>query len=314
MIKISYSRVNCYLSCPYQHYLRYVEKLSKKGKSRPLSFGSDFHKLLELRGDKDKLKKGFNEIKESYYDLTPQNQEELGENYLDDLLTIFKDYQKVYKDSAIPDKTEMNFDIELGKYQKEPVVFTGVIDELYETEDGLLIGEHKTFSRKPDMLFIVMNTQKCLYAKAVQLLTGVLPHKVMWDYIKSSPAKEPIWLEKSQRFSESKNESITHYSWRRACKSRGITDKEILKKGNAYAGNIHNFFFRITEDYEPNMVNEIFNSFVYTAKDIVRQGEKNKSRHTGQNCSFCDYKQICYAELTGGNVDYIKKKDFEERS
>lgn len=313
MIKVSHSRVSCYLSCPYSHYLRYVERLSKKGKSRPLSFGSDFHKLLELRGDKSKLKDGFKDIKNTYYGLSPQNQIELGDNYLDDLKTIFNDYQKVYKNHGLPDKTEMKFDIEMGKYHGEPVIFTGIIDELYETESGLIIGEHKTFTRKPDMLFIVMNTQKCLYAKAVQFLTGSLPSQVMWDYIKSTPAREPIWLEKSQKFSEAKNDYITPYSWRRACKSRGITDPSELKKGNMYSGNVHNFFFRLTEDYIESMVDDIYASFKYIAKDIVRQGEKNRCKHTGNNCSWCDYKQLCYAELTGGNTDYIRQKDFEER-
>ena len=46
---ISYSRVQSYLGCPYSHYLRYVRRLSKKKPERPLYFGTDFHKLLELR-------------------------------------------------------------------------------------------------------------------------------------------------------------------------------------------------------------------------------------------------------------------------
>lgn len=293
------------------HYLRYTEKLKRKGKSRPLSFGSDFHKLLELRSDKTEVKKAFSHIKETFYDLDPKNQYELGDTYLEDLKTIFQDYTKVYKNEILPDKTEQVFDIQIGKYDGEPVIFTGVIDEIYELEDGLKIGEHKTFSRKPDMLFILLNTQKCLYAKAVQLLTGVLPHKVMWDYIKSTPAKYPTVL-KSGKFSQAKNENITKYSWARACKEHGIKDKEILKKGSElYGGNTSNFFFRLEEEYIPEMVDEIFDGFKYTAKLIAKQGDRNKAKHTGANCSWCDYKQICYTELTGGNVEYVKKKDFE---
>ena len=119
---------------------------------------------------------------------------------------------------------------------------------------------------------------------------------------------------KSGRFSEAKNENITKYSWVRACKEKGITDKDVLKKGSKlYGGNTSNFFFRLEEDYIPEMVDEIFEGFKYTAKLIAKQGELNKTKHTGTNCSWCDYKQICYAELTGGNVEYVKKKDFEGR-
>lgn len=314
MITVSHSRVQTYLSCPYAHYLRYVENIIKKGKSRPLSFGSDFHKLLEVRTDKKAVKPTFEAIKEAYYDLDPQSQLDLGDDYLQDLKQIFTDYMKLYKEAPVPYKTETKFEIPIGKYRGEVVVFNGVIDELYENEAGLTIGEHKTFSRKPDLISIVMNTQKCLYAKAVQLLTGVLPLEVMWDYIKSSPAQEPIWLEKSNRFSESKSNNITTYSWLRACKSKGISDPEILAKGKElYGGNTLNFFFRYNEEYIPDMVEEIFAGFKYTAAEIVKRGEKNKTRHTGPNCSWCEYKDICYAELTAGNSEYVRKKDYVER-
>lgn len=314
MITISHSRVQTYLNCPYAHYLRYVEKIIKKGKSRPLSFGSDFHKLLELRKDKKAVKSAFKTIKEAYYDLDPASQMDLGDDYIQDLKEIFTDYMKVYKGTSIPDQTETKFEIPIGKYHGEVVAFNGVIDELYETETGLIIGEHKTFNRKPDMVTIVMNTQKCLYAKAVQLLTGTLPQEVMWDYIKSSPAQEPVWLEKSNRFSEASNNNITTFSWERACKRRGITDPDIVGKGkDLYAGNIYNFYFRYNEEYIPQMVDEIYSGFKYTAIEIVKNGEKNKTRHTGPNCSWCEYRDICYAELTGGNVEYVKERDYTER-
>lgn len=315
MIAISHSRVQSYLSCPYSHYLRYIEKIVKKGKNRPLSFGSDFHKLLELRADKAAVKSAFSSIKESYYGLDSISQADLGDNYIQDLKEVFIDYMKFYKGTPIPNKTETKFEIPIGKYRSESVIFNGVIDELYEREDGLLIiGEHKTFSRKPDLVTIVMNTQKCLYAKAVQLLTGSLPHEVMWDYIKSSPAQEPIWLEKSQRFSEASNNNITAYSWERACKKKGIEDPDIINKGKElYGGNIHGFYFRYNEEYVPEMVDEIFEGFKYTAREIVNRGEKNKTRHTGPNCSWCEYRDICYAELTGGNAEYIRQKDYTER-
>lgn len=314
MITISYSRVQTYLSCPYAHYLRYVEDIIRKGKSRPLSFGSDFHKLLELRKDKKAVKAAFSNIKESYYNLDSTSQAELGDDYLQSLKDIFIDYMKVYKGATLPNQTETKFEIPIGRYHGETVVFNGIIDELYEQEDGLLIGEHKTFSRKPNLVTVVMNTQKCLYAKAVQLLTGVLPKEVMWDYIKSSPAQAPIWLEKSQRFSESKSNNITEYSWIRACKSKGISDQKILAKGKElYGGNIYNFFFRYKEEYIPDMVEEIFAGFKYTAAEIVKRSEKNKTRHIGQNCSWCEYKDICYAELTGGDAKYVRKRDYKER-
>lgn len=167
---ISYSRIFSYLSCPYQHYLRYYRKLNKKKPERPLYFGTDFHKLLELRNDPKKLRLAKTQITDSYYEMPGSWQSDLGENYVEDLFTIFSDYQSIYADTPQPQVTEKDFAIEVCKYRDEPIVFVGKIDELYlQKRKGVKtvkIGEHKTFSVKPSMDVLVMNPQKCLYAKA----------------------------------------------------------------------------------------------------------------------------------------------------
>ena len=307
--------MSLYLSCPYAHYLSYVQQLEPKMPARPLFFGSDFHKLLELRNSKKQLKQAYKGIKETFYDLPAKSQAILGENYLDDLKTIFKDYQTIYKDCVLPDLTEEKFEIPIGKINGEPVNFVGVIDELYfRDKKTIIIGEHKTFSTKPDLSMLMMNTQKCLYAKATQKIYGILPQEVMWDYIKSTPSQEPIWLEKSKRFSEAKNNNVTPMSYKRACKKLNITDQEILAKADNYEGNIPNFFFRLNVEYIPDMVERIWDSFKYTAKEICKNAENNKTMNVTRNCSWCKFQPICYAELTGGNVNYTIEKDYQQKS
>lgn len=313
-MQVSYSRVSSYLSCPYKHYLSYVECLTANKPIRALHFGSDFHKLLELRGKKSELKNALKEIEDTYYDMLPSHQAELGENYIESLKCIFKDYLKVYKKEPLPDVTEQEFLWKIGKYKGEPVLLKGFIDGLYKTENGIVVEEHKTFSRKPDISSLVMNVQKCVYAKATHFFTGQFPHSVMWDYIKSTPAKEPVWLEKAQRFSTAKSNQITPYSWLRACSERGIIDDDLRKEGVAlYKGNIAEFFFRVNLDYAEEMVDSIWEGFLYTVKDICRQGEKNKTKNLTYNCSFCSFKPVCYAEMSGGDVEYIKEKDFTKK-
>lgn len=317
-MNISHSRVCSYLSCPYQHYLRYVECLTSNKPCRPLSFGSDFHKLLELRGRPEELAAAKQEITRKYYDdLKPKYQEELGEDYLWDLSNIFHDYQEVYKDAPIPTKTEQEFRIPMATYKGEKIYFKGVIDELYlyksksTGKKRIKIGEHKTFNKKPDMALLVMNQQKCLYAKAVENMYGMLPESVIWDYIHSTPADEPIWLEKSQRFSSSKSQKITPYSWHRACEKRKITDEGILAEGDKYAENIPNFFFRVEQDYIPEMIEDIWEGFKFTSKQIVKEGHLNKTKHISPSCSWCQFQPICYTELTGANRDYTIETEYE---
>lgn len=244
-------------------------------------------------------------------------QGELGDNYIEDLFNIFKDYRRVYKGVRQPQVTEHEFELDVGTCKGEPIVFVGKIDELYLLKHhgvkSITVGEHKTFSNKPNMDILIMNTQKCLYAKAVQFLRGILPDKVKWDYIKSTPAAEPIWLEKSKRFSEAASTKITPMSWKRACKSHGILDPEIIRKGDRYKSNIPEFFFQVELDIDPAMVEVIWDGFMYTAKQIIRFGEKNKTRNVTRDCSWCPYHDICYTEMTGGDVQYVIGRDFKER-
>jgi len=314
-VNISYSRVSSYLRCPYAHYLGYIRKLKLNKAIRPLHFGTDFHKLLEERNDPEKLKQAKKDIKEKFYAMPASWQSDIGDEYLSEIASIFKDYSTVWKDSPQPQKTEHKFELDIGNFKGEPIKFVGVIDELYlykhNGEKFTKIGEHKTFSRKPDQNTLVMNVQKCLYAKATQIERGSLPRTVIWDYIKSTPAKEPIWLEKSSRFSDAKSDQITELSWNRACKKRGIDDPEIIKHGqDLYGGNISNFFFKAEMDLLPEMVDSIFDGFLYTCKQIVKQGEKNKTKNVTQDCGWCNFRDICFAEFTGGDIDYLLQKNY----
>ena len=313
MITMSYSKVSSYRSCPQQHHWRYVKGLLPSSVGRPLNFGSDFHKLLECRTNIDRLKEVRQYIEDKYYDMPVSQQESLGDTYIDDLFSIFEDYQQRWKDASLPVTTEHEFFLPMGKYKDEEVVFHGIIDELYADESTgelSIIGEHKTFTNKPDMSILAMNQQVCLYAKAVEQEFGVMPRKVRWDYIRSLPAKEPIWLDKSQRFSEASNSQITPYSWLRACKNRGITDEAILRKARLYEPNIDNFFFRCEMEIYPDMVNSIYKDFKVTVKDIVSKGISNKTKHVSRDCSWCEYQPLCYGQFTGADLDYIIGKDY----
>lgn len=317
-MKISNSRFDTYLRCPYAHYLRYYEGLEVKHKDRPLVFGGDMHKLLQYRGDPKKLKRTRREIGDAYYALSPLEQQKLGgDDYIVDLSMIFEDYMDIYKDSPLPNHTEREFKIKVGSVKGEPVVFHGIIDEVYKRKRKgkkvVRLGEHKTFKKRPDMNTLVMNTQKCLYAKAYFLKTGILPEEVMWDHICSIPASEPIYLEKSKRFSTAATKRVTPYSFLRACQRLEITDKTVLAQAANYAQNIPEFFFKTPMEIVPEMVDIVWEGFMYTARDIVRQGHKNKTRHLTRDCHWCEFRDVCNAELSGQDAAGIIKRNYTHR-
>jgi CRISPR/Cas system-associated exonuclease Cas4 (RecB family) len=308
LIKVSYSRVSSYLNCPQRHHFKYIQNLRVKKPARPLFFGGDFHKLLQYRHNRVALATVKDEILETFRNMPVAFQNELGDDYIDDLFTVFEDYQRYWKGEQKPIKLEKEFLIQIGKYRGEPVYFHGIIDEIYEDN---VMGEHKTFSSMPNMSSLALNSQVCLYSKANQLETGEYFTKVLWDYTRSSPAKYPIWLDKSKRFSEAQNSNITPYSWERACKERGIEDESILSIGNKYAPNLSNFFFRHTIEIVPNMAETVWESFKYVTKDLIKRGGSNTTKNIGRHCDWCDYRAICFAQYTGADVDYVIKTDYK---
>lgn len=310
-MNISYSRASTYANCPQEHFWSYVVGISPKKPARPLYFGSDFHKLLELRGNNKLLAEAKNNIKDTFYDMPAQFQSDLGDDYVSDLFTVFDDYQKVWAGEELPAETEHWFEMPLGKYKGETVNFVGVIDEVYH--GGTKLGEHKTFSTAPDISTLIMNQQINLYAKAYEMETGIKPKYVQWDYIRSKPSAQPIWLDKSNRFSAAANSNITPFSWARACEERGITDPKVLAQGNNYSQNIPNFFFRHNLEINPNMVETVWSDFKDLAREIATKGSTNKRKNITRDCSWCNYRPLCYAEFTGADIDYIIKKDYEER-
>lgn len=316
-MNISYSRVASYMSCPYAHYLGYELGVRSAKPQRPLYFGTDFHKLLEVRNDEKALSEAKEAIKDTYYEIPPQWQSELGPDYLEELFCIFSDYCDIYRDAPIPSITEQEFELPMFEFRGEPYLFKGKIDEVYKRksratgEKFLKVGEHKTFNRRPDNNTLVMNIQKNLYAKAVNILYGILPKSVIWDYIHSKPAPQPIWLERSKRFSEAKSQQITPYSWLRACKEHSITDKKVLARAEEFRGNVPAFFFRVEQEYDPIMVEETWKGFKFQAHLIAKYGHKNKTKNMTRNCSFCQYRDICYTQLTGGNLDHLMERSYE---
>lgn len=310
MLKVSYSKVSSYLHCPYKHWLSYVANLSVNKAERPLFFGGDLHKLLQYRHDKKLRNVAFREIKSTYHDLTRRQQADLGDDYVDDLKTVFLDYQEVYKESPLPIETEHEFLIPIGKYKGEPVYFHGLFDEEYK---GLRLGEHKTFSTMPTMDLLAMNVQVNVYAKARELEKGKKFKTVQWDYIRSKPAQPPIWLEKSERFSEAANNNITNLSWLRACEEKGIDDYKILSKAENYKQNLSNFFFRVPIVLLPVMVDTIWDDFVLAVREVISKGDTNKRKNVSRDCGWCSYRPICFAEFTGIDVDYVIKKDYVTR-
>ena len=69
-------------------------------------------------------------------------------------------------------------------------------------------------------------------------------------------------------------------------------------------------FFDVKERYiTPEVAEKMFNEF-----NSIRCDGKNKKKHMNSlTCKMCSYKDVCLAELTNVDVEYILEENFERR-
>lgn len=309
MLKISQSRLGAWKRCNYLHYLKYVERIiPKSAKNRPLYFGSDMHLLLEnhtSNTDLSGIKKVFEEITERYNQLSAQELNDLGGDYLNELKTIFMDYKYCYLPFNT-DKREVEFNLELRK----DVIFNGKIDAIIEEENELTIVEHKTFNNKPSSIVFDMNAQSLLYAKALRLMGYAnKPIKVLWNYIHSKPAQEPVIVD--GKIKATKNNKVIPQSFMRTAKTIGMPFGEARNQSLEYSCNIENFYFRKETTLFDTAVDNFWSGTMNDIKMIYKYGEKCKSKNITKDCGWCDYQPICVLELNGGDVESLKKSQYK---
>ena len=57
----------------------------------------------------------------------------------------------------------------------------------------------------------------------------------------------------------------------------------------------------------------MYDGFVYTCKDIIRRGSKNTTKNITRDCAWCEFRDICMAEMSGGDRDYVIKERFKTK-
>lgn len=280
----SFSKVNSYITCPYQHYLNYVEGWKPKQKSRALSVGSAIHECCEHYRKKELDKFDFNQTSE--IDLNKWL--ELYKKYS----TIEQDYEFVFIEKTFKCRG-----------------FKGIIDGLVKNKrtGKLWLYEMKTFSQKPDEFQRLFRPQPYVYYEQLKN-KGIKVEGVIWEYVKSDLPKEPELL-KSGKLSQAKTQNIIPDTIISACERYGLDVNDYQGLIEFSKQNIQNYF-DVKERYiVPEVAEKMFNEF-----NSIRVNGKNKKKHMNPlTCKMCSYKDICTCELTGGDTEYLLEMNYEQR-
>ena len=312
LFNVSNSKVKTFRKCHYAYHLRYVEKIRKKVKSRPLQFGTLAHGVLDHWAEGNDWMKMLEDVYKKHSKVFKAEREAYGE-LIDDVRTIMTGYfdywgEKSMRYERIKGRSaEHVFNVEIIK----GINVTGKIDFKGVTKERgkqlRWLGEHKTFNRKPSDDERWRNLQSSLYIRINDILGWSSVEGMCWDYIWSKPPQTPGVLQDgsmSQKMIDTLPGRIIDL-----LKSEKIPPKRYQAFIDRVAEtNYPRYFDRVYTPVNNDVVQNIVNDFVETAREMMDKHGKVKDKNIERHCSWCDYQDLCRAELQGLDADYVRQR------
>lgn len=317
--KVSHSKVKTWRRCRYLYHMKYVKKLRRKVKGRPLQFGSFVHEAIEeyqKSGNFKKTIKKFNLEIEKVFD---EERAALGlDRLVEDATAVTHGYLETWADDGLTYKVvEAEVEIPLV----DGIVFVGKVDAIVEDSEGYIwIFERKTCKTIPEEDIRLTDIQTVMYWWAVPNMTLKVGKRIyrfkdirgiIWDYVRSKAPSIPEPLKKGG-FSRA-NIDTTWGVYKQALLDNGLDPDDYEDMRQKLAGKEESFFRRIKLPYSKSMQDQVVRDFKETAMEMRILHGIAMDRNLDFTCSFCDFKNPCVAELRGSDIDLMLKKDYEVR-
>ena len=312
VVKVSQSRVKTWDRCKQAHWYKYVEKLERVVKSRPLRFGSIMHELLEAHANKKDPFTTLAEIEKDQGNMFRSQREELGE-ILWAARIIMEAYLEYYSDHPIRylklngQRSEHELEVEIS----DGIILVMKLDAIVKTPNKLRwLLENKTGKILPDEDDRWRNLQTSVYFKGCELLDMKPFDGVCWNYIRSKEPSRP-GINQNGKMARRTNCDTLPDVVRAVAEENDIDD--YLEQLEWAEERVDTWFKRIFTPVSPRVVDSIFGDFVTTSREIADFGKVKHQRTIDRHCAWCDYEAICRAELTGGDSDFVKEREYEKR-
>ncbi len=185
-VRLSFSRIDTYQTCPRQFRYRYIDRLP--GKPAPaLSFGTSVHDALERFYDRKlPVEPSEDELVDMLFESWDSSG--FGDMSRDEQMSWYRQGQDVLRryhrrvtgSYRLPVATEAWFELPFG----DDAVVVGSIDRVDADVDGSLrIVDYKTNKRVKDRSRVAGSLQLAIYALACEHLYGELPVSVALDFV-----------------------------------------------------------------------------------------------------------------------------------
>jgi hypothetical protein len=201
------------------------------------------------------------------------------------------------------------FCVQLGKKHE----LEGIIDWVFEDEQGLWVADHKTVGQIPDAEVNFTDAQTTMYFKAAQLL-GLDPLGTVFNYIKTKTPEKPALLKNGSMSRANIDSDVLTYMT--AVKNAGLDPKDYEDMVEKLRGKT---FYKRQRIPRPDKLVEGLTADCITTMDIMDALDKHKQdthyRCISKNCSWdCEYAPICFAELAGRDTTAMIDLNYEERT
>lgn len=210
LLRLSYSKMDVYLGCPYRYKLCYVDQNYSSSSTLPLEIGTLCHHVLELKGnmkqanktvDYDALKeilfhgcdteteknkthiKGVNELKKIYWEEWGTKDNKSGMNYDEKIQLFLTNVLPTRMED--PDWEIIGTEIPFSFVYDDKVLVTGFIDRVDRNKHTgeFRITDYKTSKAVYDSSKIKTPLQHIFYDMAILHMYGVLPVEHVYDFI-----------------------------------------------------------------------------------------------------------------------------------
>lgn len=316
MPSVSFSRAKLWRRCHKAHDYRYNQRLQRKRRAVPLVRGTILGEMLDARAftamglkkkDPYKILAKYNKI---HAKLFMEEREKYGD-LPNDMRRLFEGYERKYANEGL---TYLGVEDFVALDLVKDIRFIGYIDKRVKDEQGrAFLMDHKSHKYIPDEDQRFADLQKTFYVWAwneinsTQKVTGF-----MWDYIRTKAPTIPEQL-KSGELTQRANIDTDYWTYLgeiKRLKLDPIPYKDTLARLKKQADKI---YIRVPMPNPPKaLITNVLADLKQTAVEI--HTSKNKDRNMTPMCpSTCEFFQICRAEVSGLDHDFVRKTEYEER-
>jgi hypothetical protein len=314
MLIVGFSRLKAWRRCHRLYTYRYRQFLKRRRPRVQLIRGTILHAMLDAAAKGNSPLEILAEYEKEYRKLFLEEREEYGD-LINDCRQIFQTYQRTYWDDGYK-ILESEYEVEVPLPGLKDVIFRGHIDKvLLDKQKRRWIQDHKSHKNIPGEEARFSDLQTVFYVWAWNDLNPRRPVEgVIWDYLRTKLPVEPEVL-KSGKLSQRANIDTTYEVAAAAvaahCKQSKENPRDYAEWLESLRGREDKFLKRV---YLPNppkvMTEQIVSEMVITAAEILRS-DSDETRNMTRDCSWCEFRDLCHAELRGQDADFIRKTEFE---